>query len=118
MREAVVALIYRGDKILAVSRKNDPNDFGLIGGSIEEGEERVDALRREIKEETNLDLLKEKHIFTRTDNDFICYTYLCEVEGDVKTTETGVVKEVSWSELFKGSFGEYNRNLFNVINNG
>ena len=117
MKQAVCALIFRGDKILAVSRKDNPNDFGLIGGKVEEGETLPHALQREIYEETGLDIIKGKLVFSRFDDGFTCYTYLCDVEGNVKTSEAGVVKEVTWDDLFNGSFGEYNRKLYNTLYN-
>lgn len=117
MKEAVCALIFRGDKILGVSRKDNPNDFGLIGGKVEEGESRSHALQREIEEECGLNIIHGKLVFTRIDNNMMCYTYLCEVEGEIKTNEKGVVKEVTWDELFAGTFGEYNRRLYKTLYN-
>ena len=117
MKEAVCALIFRGDKILAVSRKDDPNAFGLIGGKVDPGEDRARALQREIYEECGLNIIHGKLIFTRFDKNEMCYTYLCEVEGEVFTTEKGVVKEVTWEELFQGPFGDYNRRLYNTLYN-
>lgn len=117
MLQAVCALIFRGDKILGVSRKDNPNDFGLIGGKVENGETLAQALKREIEEECGLTIISGKLIFTRFDNNMMCYTYLCNVEGEIKTNEKGVVKEVTWEELFNGSFGEYNRKLYKSLYN-
>lgn len=117
MKEAVCALIFRGDKIIGVSRKDNPNDFGLIGGKVEVGETKARALQREIMEECGLTIIQGKLIFTRFDNDVMSYTYLCEVEGEIKTNEMGVVKEVTWEELFNGSFGDYNRRLYKKLYN-
>jgi 8-oxo-dGTP pyrophosphatase MutT (NUDIX family) len=112
MKQAVCALIFREEyKILAVSRKDDPTQFGLIGGKVDEGETPEEALIRETKEETGLDITKYEKIFERTDGDFKCTTYLCEVDGEIQTTEKGVVKEVGWTELLSGPFGVYNRQL-------
>jgi 8-oxo-dGTP pyrophosphatase MutT (NUDIX family) len=116
--KAVVALIYKGDKILGVSRKDNPNDFGLVGGKCEDGEELIDALQREVLEETGLTITKHKCVFQRQDHGFESYTFLCEVEGEIKTTETGIVKEITWDDLFNGSFGNYNRQLYNQLQNG
>lgn len=118
MKQAVCALIFRDDfKILAVSRKDDPTAFGLIGGKVDDGETPEEALIRETKEETGLDVTKYEKIFERTDGNFKCSTYLCEVEGDVQTTEKGVVKEVGWPELLAGPFGKYNRQLLDHMRN-
>ncbi len=112
MKRAVCALIHRGDKILAVSRKDNPNDFGLVGGKVDDGEDDIEALFRETKEETGLDIIAFTKVFERFDDDFICTTYSCEVTGDIVTKENGVVKEVTWSTLFNGSFGKYNKELY------
>ena len=116
MKEAVCALIFtESGKILGVSRKDNPKDFGLIGGKVDDGETKANALRREVLEETGLNVIYGKLVFTRTDNDETCYTYQCEVEGDVSTSEKGVVKEVTWAELFEGTFGEYNTRLYKTL---
>lgn len=69
-----VAIIHKDNKFLLTERKgNDPDDepFGRVwhfpGGAVEFGEEVTNALRREIKEELNLDINIEQqipHIFS------------------------------------------------------
>jgi 8-oxo-dGTP pyrophosphatase MutT (NUDIX family) len=118
MTEAVIALIFSGDKIIGVSRKDDPNAFGLIGGKVEKGENHAHALYREVEEETGLRLIHGKKIFSDFDGNMQTTTYLCEAEGQIQTTEKGVVKEVTWEELFAGPFGEYNRKVYNTLQNG
>ena len=118
MKEAVLALIYSGDGIIGVSRKDDPNAFGLVGGKVDEGEEKTEALYREVEEETGLKLTSAKEIFSDFDGNMVSTTYLCEAEGEIKTSETGVVKVVTWAELIDGPFGEYNTKLYNTLKNG
>lgn len=112
MKQAVCALIFtKNNKILGVSRKDDQNNFGLIGGKVDDGETPEEALIRETKEETGLDVVRYDKIFERTDNNFKCSTYLCDTIGEVITNEAGIVKEVTWKELLNGTFGEYNEQL-------
>lgn len=116
LKEAVCALIFRGDKILAVSRKYDSTMFGLIGGKVDDGEDRVTALLRETKEETGLTITKYTPIFDAVDADgYHTFTYLCEVEGEVTTNEKGLVKEVTWDVLFGGPFSDYNRSVHKTL---
>ena len=56
-----------------------------------------------------------KKIFEKTDGNFKCFTYLCAVKGEITTNEKGVVKEVTWEELFNGPFGDYNRELYKKL---
>ena len=42
--------------IVLIERKNDPKGLALPGGFVDVGESVEDALRREMKEETNLDV--------------------------------------------------------------
>jgi 8-oxo-dGTP pyrophosphatase MutT (NUDIX family) len=53
----VGALIQDGDgKFLMIKTHKWGHRWGIPGGKIERGEESVDALRREIREETNLEV--------------------------------------------------------------
>lgn len=54
---AVIVLIHRGDEVLLVHAKNFRGDFfGLVAGFVETGETLEQAVIREVKEETSLDI--------------------------------------------------------------
>ena len=54
----VLCLIEDGDRILLQNRvKRDWQGYTLPGGHVEPGESFVDAVKREMKEETGLDIL-------------------------------------------------------------
>ena len=57
-RIAVGAVIVRDDELLMVKRGNDPGKglWSLPGGRVEAGEYLADALRREVAEETGLEV--------------------------------------------------------------
>ncbi len=59
LRLAVSVIIRDGDKFLLVERANDPGkgSFAFPGGKVEEGESLDAAIRRELFEETALDLI-------------------------------------------------------------
>ncbi|MFH0892177.1 MAG: NUDIX domain-containing protein [Candidatus Falkowbacteria bacterium] len=59
----------KDNKFLLVLRDNvpnipNPNCWSLLGGGIEQGEKPVDALKREILEETNIEIYNIKQIDT------------------------------------------------------
>jgi 8-oxo-dGTP diphosphatase len=61
---AVDAIIERNSEALLIKRKNPPfkDRWALPGGFVEYGEPLEDALRREVKEETSLDVeIKRLH---------------------------------------------------------
>ena len=92
-REAVRAVIIRGNKILMVHSIN--KDYKFPGGGIKKGENRIDALRREVQEETGYvcskinnklgivtEKSKDKYVHDRIFK-MISYYYVAEV-GDEK----------------------------------
>ena len=67
-REAVKAVIHSNGKILLQLRDKKPNIFypgvwGLFGGSVDNGEKPIDALKRELLEEIGLDIKGAKFLF-------------------------------------------------------
>ncbi len=67
---AVVFLVDPRGRVLMqhrdASAKTSPNQWGMPGGRIEEGEEPVEAARREVLEETGLTVTELEHFFTGT----------------------------------------------------
>lgn len=116
-KQAVTCLVMADDgKVLAVSRKHNPNDFGLPGGSVESFDESLEAAAmRELKEETGLTATKLKQVFQREDGEYICTCFLAEVEGEIDTDEAGLVRWVEQSVVEQGCFGEYNKALFKHV---
>jgi 8-oxo-dGTP diphosphatase len=51
---AVCILGFRQDNVLVVSRRNDPTKWGLVGGKVDNGETPIEAIIREVFEETGL----------------------------------------------------------------
>lgn len=56
---AVIASKQDPKKFVVVSRKSNPSLLAIPGGKVDEGEDILTALLREVKEETGLDLIRE-----------------------------------------------------------
>jgi 8-oxo-dGTP pyrophosphatase MutT (NUDIX family) len=114
-KASLVLLVNPKGKILSVSRKDNIFDKNIIGGKVDSGETFGQAAIRECKEETNLDIYNLIPIFIRKDGKFICVTYLADYSGNIEQNEKGAIEWIQYDELFKGSFGNYNRELKNLI---
>jgi len=108
----VGALIFDGDKILLVERAGEPlkGYWSLPGGLLETGELIEDAVRREIREETGLDvqLLYRFDIFERIMRDdqgrpeyhYVLVDYICKiVGGEMRPADD--VSRVEWVQVEK-----------------
>lgn len=78
----VSAIITKGDKMLLMHRKKNGEEYWVFpGGGVEDIENSEEGIKREVKEETNLDVLKCELAFmayneaSKTEQPF----YNCEV---------------------------------------
>jgi len=112
MKHAVVILVSNDNKVLGVSRKDDPTAFGLPGGKVEAGESLEQAAARELLEETGLIATSLRCVYVALEKEFSTVAFEATVTGEISTTESGVVRWVEPEVLFSGPFGVYNTRLF------
>lgn len=108
---AVCGLFVVDGKVLSVSRKDNPNDLGLPGGKIDEGETPEEALEREVLEETGLVVESYDELVTLTCCGKPVTTYVIhDFSGEIKTEESGKVAWVDWEDIMSDqcSFKQYN----------
>ena len=60
MAVAAMGIIYSEESGILLEKRADTGEWCTPGGAIELGETLEEALRREIKEETNLDIVNPK----------------------------------------------------------
>ena len=106
--------------ILAVSRKDNHDDFGLPGGKVEPGESERWAAARELLEETGVYIDQESplpELFRREGGVTFAANFwkICGGPHLRKEKETGVVAWVTPEKLMAGSFGDYNKRLLKHI---
>lgn len=106
---AQVVLINEDGLILAVSRKDNHEDFGLPGGKVDPGETPEQAAIRETKEETGLEIYDLQLVFAMFKNGYMGYTYLAKYSGEINHNEPHVVKWDSFYKITQGSFGKFNQ---------
>lgn len=131
MRKAV-CLILENDNgdVLAVSRKNNPNLFGLIGGKVDDEDETLEhSIIREAKEETGLDvydlvLIDDREYGFSQETLYHQHCFVGKYKGEITPQEilnakgeTGVVKWLTKEQLANGFFGDYNKIMFDLLNN-
>lgn len=108
-------LLNEKGEVLAVSRKDDHTAFGLVGGKVDPGETHEEAMIREAKEETGLDITIKKMIFATHKNGRMGYTYLCNYEGEIYTEEPHVVKWTTFNEIINGPYGNWNHLVYKSL---
>ena len=84
----VDGIIVKDKKILLVERRYPPEGWALPGGFVEYGEKTEDAVKREVMEETGLEVKKVRlfGVFSDPERDPRIHTvsvvYVCDTEGD------------------------------------
>lgn len=87
-KNAVAVVVNNDDKILLLKRANlkdmwMPGKWALVGGGIEKGEYATHAIKREIKEETGLDIDKfVKSLSIQRNPDSVEHIFACRYSGE------------------------------------
>jgi 8-oxo-dGTP diphosphatase len=109
MRKVVRAIIINDQKLLLMKRnKFGDKYYNLIGGGIDRGETAEQALVREIREETTLEVTKYRQVFTDIPGKPYGpqYVYLCDYPGgEAKLSSDSIEAKISKS----------GKNLYDVI---
>lgn len=101
----VLCLIHKGDTYLLQDRvKKDWKGYTLPGGHVERGESVVDAVIREMKEETGLTVLNPKLCgikqFPIENGRYLVLLFRADkFEGEVVSSEEGAMHWISKEEL-------------------
>lgn len=131
--EFVAALVHDGEgNVLAVARRDDPEDFGMPGGKLTQWELPVPGLVREAYEETHVWLLDPQKLFTDRDESgwygetYVCSHWMLKEGGPVNQKRDGPYfapgePESRWmpAEEFlrrSKSFPDYNRQVLLLAN--
>lgn len=91
---AVCALIISPCAEILLGKRVADNLLCLPGGKVEEGETLVEALTREVYEETKLIIKTDYVLYVAEDDEYVCIYYLSHSRQDPKNPEPD--KFVSW----------------------
>ena len=117
---AAIALIQSQKGYLLTSRRQSPHDFGLPGGKLDKGETALEAVRRELKEETGLDGFHFEQVYAEYDAGRLIAVFRADVDVDqVINPEDGL--NVVWSDLKTilsdaASFKDFNTVMIHKLN--
>ena len=118
----VLCLIEDGDKILLQNRvKKDWQGYTLPGGHVEPGESFVDAVIREMKEETGLTVIEPRLVgvkqFPIEDGRYIVLLFkAARWSGDLISSEEGQMEWVRYCDLKNIKTVDDFHELLKVIN--
>lgn len=97
VRHAARAIVLQGENILLLYTRHY-HDYSLPGGGIDQGENKIDGLKRELKEETGARDIRNVEPFARYDEYrpwykddadiiyMISYCYVCDIDDELGET--------------------------------
>lgn len=116
----VDALIEIDNGLVIIQRSNPPFGWALPGGFVDYGESLEDAVTREVKEETNLEVqaLKQFHTYSNPQRDPRFHTigtvFIAKVKGEPKAGDDAAgLKIVPWEKLLKLDFAFDHKQIIN-----
>jgi mutator protein MutT len=89
-RIGVFALIFNDEKQILLGHRRDIDWWNLPGGGMESGETVEEALCREVREETGLEVKVERlvGVYSKPQKQEVVLTFLCQViDGTLQSTE-------------------------------
>jgi phosphoglycolate phosphatase len=105
----VGALIFNAaNEVLMIRTHKWSNLWGIPGGKIKFGEPAIDALHREIKEETNLEIMDVKFVLVQDcihstefyrDAHFVLLNYVCRCRGESRVVLNHEAQEFRWMTM-------------------
>lgn len=119
----VLCLLYKDNRILLQNRtKKDWKGYTLPGGHVELGESFVDAVIREMKEETNLDVVHPQLCgvkqFPIENGRYVVFLFKSnEFSGELKSSDEGEMIWVNRNELSNLSLVADFKELLDVMEN-
>jgi len=108
MIKVAVGIYLKDSKVLVVSRKM--GGYGFPGGKVDKDERISDALIREVKEETGLDVSAYRLLGTESFDGFRVYYYMMDLENE----NIYILED---NECFFMDFDEFDVESFHPKNN-
>lgn len=107
MIRAVAGILFRDNKVLVAERPPNKPYAGyweFPGGKIEEGEQGLDAIKRELHEELGIEVMSARHCFDHThqypDKKVLLEVWLIsEFSGELHGKEQQVLRWVTMTEI-------------------
>lgn len=104
MHYSVGAIVKKDGKYLLIDRAEPPYGFAGLAGHVDEDEEPLTALKREVNEESGLTVLGSELLYEEEVEGNLCrrginthywYLYQCDVTGDIVHNERET-KSIKW----------------------
>ena len=126
MKKTTLIYLEKDDKYLMLHRNKKVNDINKdkwigVGGHVEENETIDECVVREVKEETNLDLISFKlHgevLFVLNGYEELMYVYTSkEFKGFLKECDEGTLEGVNKNEVINLPIWEGDKLIFELMN--
>lgn len=95
----VACFIFNKNKELLLMQNRKHEKWGILGGHLDKGEQIIDTIHREAKEEANIKIKIIKQFDIKAIENYFIISYACKYNSGKIKLQASEIKDYKWAKL-------------------